>query len=243
MAEPKYSRICDRVRETLSECPVIRMKSEIPSEMLTGGKTYDVRRGAIFATIRNQNEHISDSNKHRLVSVAKTFDGTMLYLMRSRMCVESGVRGNSVYGIFSMEDRFSLTEMYGIVAEMNSAVALLNRLYAEKNMDQISVGIGMSQSRGLVTRVRNGSQGGKDRIWIAEAITEAEGLSMIGSRDENGGSYGPVAMPTSVYCSLRSLGGNPSVNVAGEFRTEKGFVHGCPYSEKFDRWIGSEMKG
>ncbi|MCQ2079434.1 MAG: hypothetical protein MJZ38_05215 [archaeon] len=244
MAESRYSRLCERVEDILGSPMKVEKTHEVPGNIGTShNRAYDVTLGAVFVDMRDSAELFSGNNRELVAKIAKTFDGTMLRMLRAKNCVEMGVRGNTVFALYSVTDEQDARNLVSLVAEVNSAVRLLNILYAQRNLDTVPVGIGASISRGLVMKARCKLLGDRDRIWIADAIHEAIGLAKTASSKKENGRLKPVALSPSLY-NLAARDTLPDdVTVVTAFSDDGGAFLGDIRSGALESWIENHFFG
>lgn len=181
MTGSKYSKLCERIDDLLSTDLRVEYKSNVPGNKSTlYNRAYVVRLGAIFVDMRDSASRYSANNKILVAKIAKSFNGAVLRMLRADNCVEMGVRGNTVFALYSIVDDFDNRDLLGIAARVSSTIRLLNLIYEEKNIDPVHVGIGVSVSSGLVMKSRCSLLGDRNRIWIADAISDAVELAKAG---------------------------------------------------------------
>lgn len=156
---------------------------EIPSrEKLTFTNGFYVKCSALFADIRGSSSLPARYKRPILSRIYRSYVSELIAVMNGSLdCKEIVVAGDCVSGIFNGQYKSQINEVFDVAAKINSMVMVLNYRLKKRNIEPISVGIGMSNGRALMVKAGYSGSGISDVVWMGDVVNEACGLGNYGS--------------------------------------------------------------
>lgn len=174
-----------RIEAILSNSAKIQEK-EIPRD--DSDFTYDngIKSwvGSVFVDIVGSKKLIEGEDDLVVAKILRCFTSEIISIMNStNNARQIGVRGDCVYGIFSVPNKADVYELFEITSCINTLLKMLNKLFTKYDYPTIRVGIGMGIGKDLIVKAGQKGTGINDRIWIGRAVIDACVLANIASRD------------------------------------------------------------
>lgn len=140
--------------------------------------------GSIFVDIVKSSEIIQEEAPINVSKILRSFTSEIICIMNSSDNIrEIGVRGDCVYGIYATPYKQSIYELADIAFNINTFIAMLNKLLSKINFKNIQVGIGVAFGKDLVVKAGQKGTGINDRIWIGNAVVVASNLANVAGRN------------------------------------------------------------
>lgn len=174
----------DRIKEILNNTAEI-IKTNVPKD--DSKFTYDngIRSwiGSIFVDIVGSTELIKEESELIVSKILRSFSSEIIAILNSSNNVrEIGIRGDCVYGVFSVPNKTDVHELYKMTTYINCFESMLNKMLRNKNYRTIQIGIGMSIGEDLIVKAGQKGTGINDKIWIGQAVVDACNLANIAGR-------------------------------------------------------------
>lgn len=226
-----YGKSFDRMNEILNASDLnFTEVDEIPSrDKLTFTNGFYVNCSALFADIRGSSQLPSKYKRPTLARLYRSYVSEVIAVMNGSInCKEIVVAGDCVSGIFNSQYKSQIDEVFSVAAEINSLIKVLNYRLQKRNVDPISVGIGMSYGRALMVKAGYSGSGISDVVWMGEVVNEACKLGDYGSSTWNDH---PI-MVSSVF--QQNL--NEHNQGLLSWNSNRGCYHGNIVNLEMDRW-------
>lgn len=190
-----HFRTIERVQEIISENEnAFEEVNEIPSrDKLTFTNGYYVNCSVLAIDIRNSSKLPEKHNRPKLAKLYRSFISEAVAVMNGNdKCSEVFIEGDGVIGVFNTPYKSNIDDVFSTGAELSSVVDIINCLFKKNNIEQISVGIGISYGRALMIKSGYRGSGINEVIWLGDVVNESTRLSGYGNK-----SYGDLEMLVS----------------------------------------------
>ncbi len=189
--------------------------------------------GAIFIDLRNSTEFFKKSNPIIVAKVIRAYTSEVIQIMNmTTLNREIGIRGDAVYGIYSVSKQQQVNEVFNIACYLNTQMKMLNKLLTKKGYAAIKAGIGYAISKDLIIKSGKKGTGINDRVWIGESLSKADELSKITNKGTK-----PIAISSSVYSNL-----SEENKRLFTFNQSKQAHYADVVISDFNKWIDGGMK-
>lgn len=160
--------------------------SSLPSRSsLTYTNGYYVNVTALFIDIVGSSDMTDEHKRPVLAKTYRSFISECTAIMNAEsICKEININGDCVWGVFETPQKSDIDTVFGVSAELNSLIQILNYKLMKKGYSQISVGIGMDYGRALMIKAGYSGSGLNDVIWMGDVVNSACHLS--GQAGRNG---------------------------------------------------------
>lgn len=198
----------------------------------------------IFVDIRNSSELFKIENKELVAKVIKSFTSEVIEILRNYDLIrEIGIRGDCVYAIYTTPGSKNILEIAYMSFYVNSLMKMLNRLFNERSIDSIKVGIGISTAEELVVKAGRKDTGINNKVWIGKAVTRASNLSSFGSKK----GMSPIIFSNCTYINIIEDFVNLNKEAESWFTKRQDVLNGIFYDTnliipEFDEWIKDGMR-
>lgn len=91
-------------------------------------------------------------------------------------CKEINIVGDCVSAIFNARYKSQLQAMFSCSAKINSLIKILNYKLKKKNIQTISIGIGLAYGRSLMVKAGYSGSTINDVVWMGDVVNEASNL-------------------------------------------------------------------
>lgn len=156
---------------------------EIPSrDELTFTNGFYVNCAALFADIRGSSGLPTKYKRPVLARIYRSYLSEVVAILNgSAFCKEIVITGDCASGIFDARYKVGIQAVFGAAAKVNSMVRVLNYRLRKRNIEPITVGIGMSYGRALMVKAGYSGSGINDVVWMGEVVNEACKLGNFGN--------------------------------------------------------------
>ena len=246
MASYNYKDGKKRVKEILDNVLEVIEQDKIPKDdNFTFSNSYYGWVTGIFIDIRDSSKLFSEEDKELVSKIIRSFTSEIIEILRDDDNLrEIGIRGDCVYGIFTTPTKNDVHEVANKSFYINTFLKMLNKLFDERGMSHIKVGIGISTDKELVIKAGRSGVGINNSVWIGDAVTKASNLSSLGDKD----GYRSIVMSSITYSSIIDImeKDNESKDVKSWFNehytTEfDTFYDASVIKVNFDNWINNGM--
>lgn len=207
-----------QIKEILNNVAEIVDEEKIPKDdsQFTYGNGIKSWVGSIFIDIIDSTKLIKNYDELIVSKILRSFTSECINILnQSNNVRQIGVRGDCVYGIYSVPFQRDLDELLTIACYLNTLVKMLNEELSKKRYPNISVGIGIGAGKDLIIKAGKKGTGINDMVWIGDAVVDACNLANKAGR--NGKKT--IGMSTVVYNNIIDI--------------EKGNHHGADISSWF----------
>lgn len=235
-----YKKGKERVISILSNELDIETIDELPDDdNLTYANAYKSWVTAIFIDIRDSTSLFTKENKKDVSRVIRSFTSEVLEILRGVTNLrEIGIRGDCVYAIYTTPKQNHINEIMDAAEYINTLIIMLNKLYKENNLPEISVGIGISSSKELIIKAGRKGTGINNKVWIGNAVTKASKFSSLGNKNGNK----PIIISPCTYSNIKDAEIYPNYFNKKNDNT-LGTYYDCNITfNNFSKWIEEGMK-
>lgn len=235
-----YKKGKDRVIDILTNELEVEEKDELPSdENLSYSNAYKSWITAIFVDLRDSTSLFTKENKKDVSRVIRSFTSEVLEILRDKPNLrEIGIRGDCVYAIYTTPSKQQIDEIITSAAYINTLLKMLNRLFYEKNLPEITAGIGISSAQELVVKAGRKGTGLNNKVWIGNAVTKSACFSSIGNKNGNR----PIILSPCTYSNIKEAEDHPEW-FSKKHDNTLGTYYDCNLIiTSFDKWIEGGMK-
>jgi class 3 adenylate cyclase len=155
---------------------------EVPSrDKLTFTNGFYVNCSALVIDIRGSSDLPEKHNRPKLAKLYRTFLSEVVAVMNGNSdCAEIFIVGDCVTGIFNTPYKSQVDSVFSTAARLSSLVDVMNYKFAENEIEQIVVGIGISDGRALMIKAGYKGSGINDIVWMGDVVNHATKLSGYG---------------------------------------------------------------
>lgn len=241
-----YEGARKRVIDILSSKTEIQKVKSIPSS--EGQFTYDNGItswvGAIFVDIEKSTALFKDTKHEILARMMRAFTSEIISILSDDDNYRQiGIRGDCVYGIFSVPNKENLRDIISHACMINAFLKMLNKVLKSYSFPTINAGIGLGCSEDLIIKAGKSGTGISDLIWIGSAVIDASNLSSVAGRN----GRDPIMMDYCFYNNIKDFDANKDHKFS-YYIHQASMVNGLEtYScnmvnTNFDRWIEENMQ-
>lgn len=245
MSDYDYKTGKQRVIDILTSKTEIKEMDSVPNDSKftyeNGIKSWV---GALFVDIRNSTDYFKDNKPETISRVMRAFCSEIITILQANDNYRQiGIRGDCVYGIFSVTEKDDLNDILVNAAQINTFQKMFQKILSNNSMPTFEIGIGLGCSKDLVIKAGRKGTGINDFIWIGSAVIDACKLSSQGNKND----FEPIVMDGCFYTNVEEWKVSNEKTIS-DFCSKK-------YSEKlnedvwqcsliiidFDNWINGGM--
>lgn len=173
---------------------------EIPSrDKLTFTNGFYIKVGALFVDIRESSDLTDEHKRPTLAKLYRSYISEVVAVINSfEDCKEINIVGDCVSAIFNARYKSQLQAMFSCSAKINSLIKILNYKLKKKNIQTISIGIGLAYGRSLLVKAGYSGSSINDVVWMGDVVNEASNLC----NKANKGVNQCVLVDGDVECNL-----------------------------------------
>lgn len=160
---------------------------EIPSrDKLTFTNGFYIKVGALFVDIRDSSDLTDEHRRPTLAKLYRSYISEVVAVINSfEDCKEINIVGDCVSAIFNARYKSQLQAMFSCSAKINSLIKILNYKLKKKNIQTISIGIGLAYGRALMVKAGYSGSSINDVVWMGDVVNEASNLCNKANKDSN----------------------------------------------------------
>ena len=173
---------------------------EIPSrDKLTFTNGFYIKVGALFVDIRDSSDLTDEHKRPTLAKLYRSYISEVVAVINSfEDCKEINIVGDCVSAIFNARYKSQLQAMFSCSAKINSLIKILNYKLKKKNIQTISIGIGLAYGRALMVKAGYSGSSINDVVWMGDVVNEASNLC----NKSNKGSNQCILVDGDIQCNL-----------------------------------------
>lgn len=160
---------------------------EIPSrDKLTFTNGFYIKVGALFVDIRDSSDLTDEHKRPTLAKLYRSYISEVVAIINSfEDCKEINIVGDCVSAIFNARYKSQLQAMFSCSAKINSLIKILNYKLQKKNIQTISIGIGLAYGRALMIKAGYSGSSINDVVWMGDVVNEASNLCNKANKNFN----------------------------------------------------------
>lgn len=144
---------------------------------------YVTKTSALFIDIRGSSKMATDYTRPVLAKIYRSYISECVAVINGNNdCAEVNIHGDCVWGVFDSQYKSQIDSIFSTAAKLSSVIDTLNCKYKKKNINPISVGIGMDFGRVLMIKAGYDGSGLNDVVWMGEVVNDARKLCAHGNR-------------------------------------------------------------
>jgi len=152
---------------------------------LTYTNGYYVNVTALFIDIVGSSDMTNAHKRPVLAKTYRSFISECTAIMNAvSICKEININGDCVWGVFDTPQKLDIDIVFGVAAQLNSMIGILNYKLRKKGYSEIAAGIGMDYGRALMVKAGYSGSSLNDVIWMGDVVNSACHLS--GQAGRNG---------------------------------------------------------
>lgn len=153
--------------------------------------------GAIFIDIIDSATLFS-SEQERVARLMRSFTAEIITILESNDNYRQiGIRGDCVYGIYSISNQMDLVDIFNLALTVNTFMIMFNKIMQQNDFPEVKVGIGLGCGEDLILKAGKKGTSINDKIWIGDAVVDAANLSSLANR----GYVEKIAMNCRFYAN------------------------------------------
>lgn len=184
-SEYKYLESAARINEILNSADVnYQEKNSVPSrDQLTFTNGFYVNCSAMFVDMRGSKELADKYKRPTLARIYRSYISELVAVMRGHTDVcEVNIQGDGVWGVFNTPHKTDIDELFSVAYGASSIVDILNWRLEQKNLEPLTIGIGVSYGRALMVKAGHKGSSVSDVVWMGDVVNEAAKLSEYGNQ-------------------------------------------------------------
>ena len=242
-----YKERKKKVEEILDNTNGVKDVTKFPSDgSFTYTNAYKAWAGAIFVDLRDSTTLFSGDNDLEIAKVIRGFTSEIIEILRldtDDYLKEIGIRGDCVYAVYSAPMKTDIFDISIRAFYINTYMKMLNKLLSDRNLPEITAGIGLASHPTLAVKAGRKSSGIHNLVWIGESVAKAAKLSDLGNKDGNG----PVVMSEIFYDNYMDIQEKKNSSSKDWWTKDTNdnygtYYHGNVIITNFDNWINDGMK-
>lgn len=187
--EYNFEKSRDRIDEILkTEDKSFEEVDKIPSrDRLTFTNGFYVNKtSALFVDIRKSSDLPNKYKRPVLARIYRSYISEVVAVINENdLCAEINIHGDSVWGIFDAQYKTQIDSVFSTSAQVSSIIDTLNCKFKKKNIDPITVGIGIAYGRVLMIKAGYSGSGINDVVWMGDVVNKASKLCSHGNKTWN----------------------------------------------------------
>jgi len=226
----------DRLQEILDSSETFEQVDSVPnSDTLNYNNGYYFKCYSIFIDIRDSSTLPGKYQKRILAKIYRAYISEIVALFQSSPnCKEINIVGDSVWAVYNAKVKDDVSEVFHASYAACSIINTLNYKLCKKNIDPISVGIGIDKGDALMVLAGFKGSGINDVIYMGGVVNNASKLCSKGGKN----GIGSIVISPEVYNDLQ--GKTNGTTEYQTFFTKKfleNYYHGTMIRVDMNKWL------
>ncbi len=138
---------------------------------------------ALYVDVRIPSKLSERYHEATLAKIYRSYISEVVAILNgNNNCAEVNIEGNSVWGIFDTPHKEEMDSVLCTAARVSSIIDILNSKYRKKDIDPITVGIGIDYGRALMMKAGHNGSEIDEIVWMGEVINSASRLCSYGNK-------------------------------------------------------------
>lgn len=171
-----YEKSFERIDEIIatSENSFEELDSIPSRDKLTFTNGFYVYCSALFIDIRGSSDLTDEHYRPKLAKLYRAYISEAVAVINGNStCAEVTVQGDSVAGVFDTPYQSDINSVFSTAAKLASLVDVLNCKFRAVDIEEITVGIGISYGRALMIKAGYKGSGINEVVWMGDVVNEA----------------------------------------------------------------------
>jgi len=242
-----YKERKKKVEEILDNTNGVKDVEKFPSDgSFTYTNAYKAWAGAIFVDLRDSTTLFSGDNDLEIAKVIRGFTSEIIEILRldtDDHLKEIGIRGDCVFAVYSTPTKKDIYDIAKRAFYINTYMKMLNKLLSNRNLPEITAGIGLACKTTLAVKAGRESSGINNLVWIGESVAKAAKLSDLGNKN----SINPIVMSHTFYINYIDKQKESKPDAADWWEKDSDenygtYYHGNIVIGQFNSWIKDGME-
>ncbi len=182
-----FEKSKERINNILntSDLEFTELKNIPTRDKLTHNNGFYVQCTSMFVDIRKSTQMATKYRKATLARIYKCYISEVVAIINgNNECVEICIEGDCVWGIFNTTKKAEIDGVVNTAAQISSIINILNSKLKVKNLDPISIGIGIDYGSTLMVKAGHSGTGVNDVVWMGEVVAMSSKLASYGNRND-----------------------------------------------------------
>ncbi|MEV5335660.1 adenylate/guanylate cyclase domain-containing protein [Streptomyces werraensis] len=181
----RYEESFKRIKDILNQSDInYTEESELPDRSkLTFSNGFYAYCSALFIDIRGSSQLPKKYRRPKLARLYRAYISEAVAILNGLdSCREINIVGDGAWAVFNTPYKPDIDAVFSHAAMLNSMVKVLNYELKKKDIDPVSVGIGMSYGRALMVKAGYSGSGINDVVYMGDVVNEAAKLAAKGNK-------------------------------------------------------------
>ncbi|MBP7071197.1 MAG: adenylate/guanylate cyclase domain-containing protein [Methanothrix sp.] len=176
-----FARIDEILSESDNSFPEL---SEMPSrDKLTFNNGFYVNCSCLVVDIRDSSNLPNIHNRPKLAKIYRSYISEAVSIMNGNSnCAEISIIGDGISGIFKTPNKSDIDNVFATGYTISSLIDVLNYKFKKHDIQQINVGIGISDGRALMIKAGYKGSSINELVWMGDVVNEAHKLASFGNK-------------------------------------------------------------
>lgn len=208
----------------------------IPSrDKLSFKNGFYVYCSCVYMDIRHSSDLATKYKRPTLAKIYRCYISEAVAVVNSSPeCAEVNIHGDAVWGVFNTPYKKDIDAVFSVAAKLSSVIDIINCRMRRKDIDPVTVGIGMDYGRALMIKAGYRGSGLNDVVWMGDVVNTAARLCSYGNS-----SLGDREMMVSdVFCDNL----NDDNKKLLERNYHRSCYHGKVVNTAMNNWVEENCK-
>jgi class 3 adenylate cyclase len=176
------------------------------SDRLTYTNGFNVNCYSIFIDIRDSSKLPDRYKRSTLAKIYRAFISEIVAIFQSSSnCREVNIVGDSVWGVFDYQKKDDVLQVFNVAASSNSLTNTLNYFLRKRNIQPITIGIGIDRGRALMVQAGFAGSGINDIIYMGGVVNMASKYCSKANKEVSS----PLVISEGVWRDLEGFNNGP----------------------------------
>lgn len=189
-----------------------------------------VKCTSMFVDIRKSTELTAKYKRPTLAKIYRTFISEVVAVINGNdECSEIFIQGDCVWAVFNTPYKVDIDSVISTSAQVSSVIDTMNCKFKKKNIEPISVGIGIDYGRALMIKAGYSGSAINDIVWMGDVVNQAAKIARFGNRDW---SDRETMISSDIYTNLNEA--NKALFV---YNSTRSCYHGNIVNTVMNKWL------